>query len=293
MSRHSGSYSIIQLLALTALGCLLACGGGGGGSSACTAGDIQSCLCPGGAPSHRVCTDQGIFTPCACQAAEVSQPEEALEVAELAEVTPEQAEGDAAEALEGEVPGEAEEAGPDALEVLPEAECVAACGERECGDDGCGGSCGSCGCGEACQAGVCVFTACDGRACGPDGGGCGHQCGGCYEFALVQCVTTAQGAECGCSPACGGKQCGDDGCGGSCGACGGLKCNSIGKCVTDCTPDCTGKPCGDNGCGGICGACLAGTHCGPDQQCYPCLSNSHCQPPLVCVTRTCVPVVPE
>lgn len=34
-------------------------------------------------------------------------------------------------------------------------ECVPACGERECGMDGCGGSCGTCEGGESCSAGTC------------------------------------------------------------------------------------------------------------------------------------------
>ncbi len=53
---------------------------------------------------------------------------------------------------------------------------------------------------------------------------------------------------------CAGKQCGEDGCGGSCGTCAaGLTCQS-GACVA-CTPSCEGKTCGDDGCGGSCGTC--------------------------------------
>jgi hypothetical protein len=33
-----------------------------------------------------------------------------------------------------------------------------------------------------------------------------------------------------------------------------------GRCL-GCTPDCTGKPCGDDGCGGSCGACADGERC--------------------------------
>ncbi len=64
-----------------------------------------------------------------------------------------------------------------------------------------------------------------------------------------------------CVPDCGGLECGDDGCGGSCGSCftleGALN-NDLcvkGQCV-DCLPSCDGKECGDDGCGGSCGNCF-------------------------------------
>ena len=47
-------------------------------------------------------------------------------------------------------------------------------------------------------------------------------------------------------------ECGDDGCGGSCGTCPGAApiCDA-GLCTPDvCTADCLGKACGDDGCGG-------------------------------------------
>jgi len=73
-----------------------------------------------------------------------------------------------------------------------------------------------------------------------------------------------------CQPMCTGKDCGSDGCGGSCGTC------DLGtQCIGDlcvCAPDCTDKECGPNGCGGNCGAC------GADQ---------------VCQDATCVTVLPD
>jgi hypothetical protein len=39
--------------------------------------------------------------------------------------------------------------------VRSEEECVSACGNKECGDDGCGGSCGSCPAGKSCVSGKC------------------------------------------------------------------------------------------------------------------------------------------
>ena len=58
-----------------------------------------------------------------------------------------------------------------------------------------------------------------------------------------------------CQPACEGKVCGDDGCGGICGQCEGPQdaCD-LGQCV--CQPACEGKVCGDDGCGGSCGVCI-------------------------------------
>ncbi len=65
----------------------------------------------------------------------------------------------------------------------------------------------------------------------------------------------------GCTPDCSSKQCGTDGCGGSCGVCAGGQVCGNGACLVDCVPDCTDKVCGDNGCGGICGACAQGDSC--------------------------------
>jgi hypothetical protein len=77
--------------------------------------------------------------------------------------------------------------------------------------------------------------------------GCGGSCGDCGG--LENCVA----GECVCAPQCNGLQCGDDGCGGSCGTCtGDLECMA-GVCI--CHPECDGMECGDNGCGGTCGEC--------------------------------------
>jgi len=80
-----------------------------------------------------------------------------------------------------------------------------------------------------------------------------------------------------CSPSCGGRACGDDGCGGSCGTCPDHHaCDGSGQCA--CQPDCTGLTCGaDPFCGADCGACPAGADC----QAGACV----CQPQ--CAGRTC------
>ncbi len=66
-----------------------------------------------------------------------------------------------------------------------------------------------------------------------------------------------------CQPACDGKVCGDDGCGGTCGDCtDGQECSAAGLCESTCVPDCGDNVCGDDGCGGSCGLCA-----GEDEVC--------------------------
>ena len=68
-----------------------------------------------------------------------------------------------------------------------------------------------------------------------------------------------------CVPACEGKVCGDDGCGGTCGTCEeGVTCNSEGLC--GCLPSCDGTGCGDDGCGGTC-ECKANEQCNSSDEC--------------------------
>ena len=62
-----------------------------------------------------------------------------------------------------------------------------------------------------------------------------------------------------CVPACEGKDCGGDGCGGLCGSCGANESCTAGLCA--CVPACEGKTCGDDGCGGSCGLCASGESC--------------------------------
>ena len=104
---------------------------------------------------------------------------------------------------------------------------------------------------------------------GPGGGG---DSGPATDIPEVSCVTN-----------CVGKQCGDDGCGGSCGTCSnGAICNSfMGQCIGGCVPDCQWKECGDNGCGGSCGSCLPGSVC--NTKLFKCDAN--CQPD--CAGKQC------
>jgi len=116
---------------------------------------------------------------------------------------------------------------------------VAGCTGKECGSDGCGGTCGTCtGPQDACVEGLCVCQGtCSGKTCGDDG--CGGGCGTCelYEVCTdaFACACMDGAVACGdlccepevqvcadgvcCAPDCAGKECGVDGCGGSCGDC--------------------------------------------------------------------------
>ena len=168
-------------------------------------------------------------------------------------------------------------------------ECTPDCEGLECGDDGCGGDCGSCDDGlactiESCSAGVCgsliqaYFCLLDGTCVSSGTVDPLDPCGICLPGAAQDAWSTAEdGTPCGgkricfaggcCDPVagCDGIECGDDGCGGSCGDCPEEQSCVEGACVLDCLPSCDGKPCGDDGCGGSCGDCAAGYACEEDE----------------------------
>ena len=75
-----------------------------------------------------------------------------------------------------------------------------------------------------------------------------------YQSAVnTECTPQPCGTPCAVVVNCLSKECGDDGCGGSCGDCGdGDVCTPEHLC---CTPDCDGTECGDDGCEGSCGGC--------------------------------------
>ncbi len=87
----------------------------------------------------------------------------------------------------------------------------------------------------------------------------------------TETIPTAQLFPASCTPSCSSKQCGSDGCGGSCGSCAsGQSCDAGGQCVSStpsCTPACSGKQCGSDGCGGSCGSCASGQSCDAGGQC--------------------------
>ena len=129
-----------------------------------------------------------------------------------------------------------------------------------------------------CDAGECVLP--EGLwICAEDRLGDGQYCDcGCGipdpdcripEIPVVGCgdrgTCTPEGA-CQCTPECGDRLCGGDGCGGNCGTCAAaLQCSPQGRCEA-CVPNCEGpeglKECGTDGCGGNCGTCGDGLECG-------------------------------
>jgi hypothetical protein len=135
--------------------------------------------------------------------------------------------------------------------------CEADCVGKDCGDDGCGGSCGECADGEECSmAGLCgeiCVPDCEGKECGDDG--CEGSCGVCDAGECTDGVCMAA-EECGNGTVEGDEVCEADG---DCAD--GEICTDC-ACVAGCTPACDGKECGDDGCGGSCGACGADLVCG-------------------------------
>jgi len=167
----------------------------------------------------------------------------------------------------GDGPTPGKDAGPDdpgtagndstAIETDAGDVCTPACEGKDCGDDGCGGSCGECGDNEECSQGQC--------GCMSGSVTCGDSCCDAKSVCLD--------GEC-CTPACLGKECGDDGCGGGCGECPeGDICLALGMC---CTPNCGNKQCGGDGCGGKCGSCEEGSMCHEGSCCVPDCTEKEC-----------------
>ena len=103
--------------------------------------------------------------------------------------------------------------------------------------------------GNQCTEDTCIpVTGCESHSV-VDGTGCGLLPG-------ERCVN----GSCVCVQLCDGKECGPDGCGGSCGNCMGPQELCVGG-TCQCQPNCVGKECGDDGCGGECGPCQPGLVC--------------------------------
>ena len=154
-------------------------------------------------------------------------------------------------------------------------DCVAHCGDTECGDNGCGGQCGTCPAGDACtQEGQCCTPDCAGKTCGDNG--CGGFCGTCTGQATCSLETGTCGEpQYGCdetaTPGCVGCACHDCVCDKDDFCCtSGWDWMCVIYCQTDCggclpcNGDCNGKECGDDGCGGTCGTCDAQSTCNWD-----------------------------
>lgn len=119
-----------------------------------------------------------------------------------------------------------------------------------------------------CNAGACVNQPIPGCAGGSCVGHCGAQSGDCWcddgcastnDCCPDACTACPFLSHCECAPQCTGKECGADGCSGSCGTClQGLYCAPSGKCK-ECS--CGEKKCGQDQCGKSCGTCPVGKAC--------------------------------
>jgi hypothetical protein len=127
--------------------------------------------------------------------------------------------------------------------------CTPKCLGIVCGSDGCGGTCGTCDQGFGCIQGKCLEMETCTSDCVPgtqtcDGPDAFRQClerlpvfPGCWVFSAVAKP---------CGPQ---QQCDPD----------------DGHCK--CVPDCQDRQCGDDGCGGTCGQCLLPSTCDQQSQC--------------------------
>jgi RHS repeat-associated protein len=121
--------------------------------------------------------------------------------------------------------------------------CIPDCTDKSCGRNECGASCGSiCGAGQAgCESDA---DCASGLVCGRANGarfGLAADLNVCWPGACEQITTDEPcgnaSSECGlclqCVRSCGGRECGDDGCGGSCGSCEQGSCyGPAGVCIT-------------------------------------------------------------
>ena len=100
--------------------------------------------------------------------------------------------------------------------------------------------------------------------------------------ATYQCKGTCYPEPCPqCQPDCSGKECGEDGCGGTCGSCNGSEVCDGGKCkdVQSCTATCGSKGCE---CGFVCGQA-----CGSCSGAYSCNDGCHCECLSQCAGKEC------
>lgn len=160
------------------------------------------------------------------------------------------------------------------------------CQGKVCGADECGNPCGGpCEAGKGCLNGQCVpipdhcieketkgcpGCPCETCTCQEDPWCCPDSSQGNWDsFCILECVELCGGDPCPCAGDCEGKECGGDGCGGTCGTCSNPNavCTSEGKC---CVPNCAGKECGTDGCGGQCGECQKNEYCDENGQCQVC-----------------------
>ncbi len=124
--------------------------------------------------------------------------------------------------------------------------CVPDCGTSTCGPDGCGGDCGLCAEPKICG----IFEGCSGLCCALGPCGTVDEIGECQGDVLVTCFDKVNLVETNCAeekgftclydPIAGAYGCAEE---------------------PECVPKCSGKQCGADGCGGSCGVCTSGWSC--------------------------------
>ncbi len=177
----------------------------------------------------------------------------------------------------------------------PETCPVCSCEGKKCGDDGCGGSCGTCAEGTSCtDAGTCT-PATTPTTCADVHGTIGCCFDGdlfYFENGVLQGGAESCGAVCGWDAAGGYYSCEFEGADPS----GKYPIDCFGENpASETCPvcSCEGKNCGDDGCGGSCGTCGEGMKCGPEGQCadpgmLQCKLKTECAAVDACECVTCV-----
>ena len=133
--------------------------------------------------------------------------------------------------------------------------CVPQCDGKECGASGCNGVCGSCILGTDCVNGKCIEGGCQDECAKGQTSCVGNNVVLCGQFDADECLDWGDSQPC---PE--DEMCMDGGCG--------------------CTPNCLEKECGEDGCGGTCGKCTDCFSC-TDYACKPgafVLAGTDCPP---------------
>ena len=292
--------SVLSLGLLLGLGLfVLACESddgiqGGGSSKSCDAGETKACGCTDGTTSSKVCGDDDRWKACACGVPDTTPVDPYADVDDGKETTV------PVDSTLCELACQGKQCGPDG--------CGGSCGQcpagMSCSDFECvSGETTACGEFMDCIRGCYELFAESGSPDGCDETTCpvpqdeldalmpimecmGTECPGeepdpscvlaAFDGACAGLIETCKGGGSTCQPACGDRDCGDDGCGGSCGSCDdGASC-SDGYCMgSECS--CDGQTCGPNPCGDSCGVCDSGLAClGSCQEARDCSSVIGC-----------------